>query len=73
MIEMDLLEEKTIPVLSRRYMRSHSGGAVRIQTSAQLTGKNMLLYHGSQLSRGEEKMFCFFSYIGSLRIPWVRL
>ena len=36
-----------------------------------MAGKDMLLYHASQLSRGEEKMSSFFSYVGSLRIAWV--
>ena len=35
-----------------------------------LAGKDMLLYHASQFSRGEEKMSSFFSYVGSLRIAW---
>src|SRR5258706_3759370 len=37
-----------------------------------LAGKDMLLYHTSQFSRGEEKMSSFFSYVGSLRIAWVK-
>src|SRR5258708_4254736 len=37
-----------------------------------MAGKDMLLYHASQLSRGEEKMSSFFSYAGSLRIAWAR-
>jgi hypothetical protein len=32
----------------------------------------MLLYHAGQLSRGEEEMSSFFSYVGSLRIAWER-
>jgi len=35
-----------------------------------LAGKDMLLYHASQFSRGEEKMSSFFCYVGSLRIAW---
>jgi hypothetical protein len=54
-----------------RLLDAHKGEDLALKPLRHiLAGKDMLLYHTSQFSRGEEKMSSFFSYVGSLRIAW---
>src|SRR5260221_9053945 len=55
-----------------RPLNAHKGEDLAFEPLRHiLAGKDMLLYHASQFSRGEEKMSSFFCYVGSLRIAWV--
>jgi hypothetical protein len=54
-----------------RLLDAHKGEDLALKPLRHiLAGKDMLLSHASQLSRGEEEMSSFFSYAGSLRIAW---